>query len=104
MFGFGAFGKAFVYCVANEYPTNWWFFNTNKSTSWHSWKMKMSLLLFLDKCRCLCISKEKKCFIMFSFETFYCMKYEDNFPAIIEICSRKIVEKSLKVEKSFDAG
>ena len=41
---------------------------------------------------------------MFSLETFYCMKYEDNFPAIIEICSRKIVEKSLKVEKSFDAG
>ena len=41
---------------------------------------------------------------MFSFETFYRMKYKDNFPAIIEICSRKIVEKSLKVKKSFDAG
>ena len=38
---------------------------------------------------------------MFSFETFYRMKYEDNFPAIIEIVGKQ--GKSLKVEKSFDA-
>ena len=32
--------------------------------------------------------KQKKCFIMFSFETFYRMKYKDNFPAIIEIVGK----------------
>ena len=32
--------------------------------------------------------KQKKCFIMFSFEIFYRMKYEDNFPAIIEIVGK----------------